>query len=67
MKTLNKLFEEVNLVKKYKVGKKKNVIASITKNKNKFDAFIDGDKLDTYSSIKEAEKSIDDIIKLLDK
>lgn len=59
--------EETKTVKQMKVGKSKNIVASIIKNKNKFDAIVDGDKLDTYTSVQEAEKAINDIIKLLGK
>lgn len=59
--------EEAKTVKQMKVGKSKNIAASIIKNKNKFDAIVDGDKLDTYTSVQEAEKAINDIIKLLGK
>ena len=67
MKTLKALIEETKTVKELKVGKSKNIVASIIKNKNKFDAIVDGDKLDTYASVQEAEKAINDIIKLLGK
>jgi hypothetical protein len=67
MKTLKSLIEETKTVKQMKVGKSKNIVASIIKNKNKYDAIVDGDKLDTYTSVQEAEKAINDIIKLLGK
>lgn len=67
MKTLKALMEEAKTVKQMKVGKSKNIAASIIKNKNKFDAIVDGDKLDTYATVQEAEKAINDIIKLLGK
>jgi hypothetical protein len=67
MKTLKSLIEETKTVKQLKVGKSKNIVASIVKNKNKYDAIVDGDKLDTYASVQDAEKAINDIIKLLGK
>jgi len=45
-----------------KLGKKKNVTAVIT---NKFNLYIDGTKLDKYSSQKEAEKAVKEFIKLM--
>ena len=45
-----------------KSGKKKNVTAVIT---NKFNLYIDGTKLDKYSSQKEAEKAVKEFIKLM--
>jgi hypothetical protein len=67
MKTLKELMMEAKTVKQLTVGKSKNITASIIKNKNKYDAIVDGDKLDTYTSVQEAEKAINDIIKLLGK
>jgi len=45
-----------------KLGKKKNVTAVIT---NKFNLYIDGTKLDKYSSLEKAEKAIKEFIKLM--
>ena len=67
MKTFKSLSEATNTVKKMKVGKKKNIDASIVKNKGKFDAVIDGDVLDTFNSSPDAEKAINDFMKLIGK
>ena len=45
-----------------KLGKKKNVTAVIT---NKFNLYIDGTKLDKYSSLEKAEKAVKEFIKLM--
>ena len=45
-----------------KLGKKKNVTAIIT---NKFNLYIDGTKLDKYSSLEKAEKALKEFIKLM--
>jgi uncharacterized protein YktB (UPF0637 family) len=45
-----------------KLGKKKNVSAVIT---DKFNLYIDGVKLDKYSSLKAAEKAVKEFIKLM--
>jgi 5'(3')-deoxyribonucleotidase len=45
-----------------KLGKKKNVTAIIT---NKFNLYIDGTKLDKYSSVQDAEKAVKEFIKLM--
>ena len=45
-----------------KLGKKKNVTAVIT---DKFNLYIDGVKLDKYSSLKAAEKAVKEFIKLM--
>ena len=45
-----------------KLGKKKNVTAIIT---NKFNLYIDGTKLDKYSSLEKAEKAVKEFIKLM--
>lgn len=53
----NLTLSESSVVKKFKVGKGK-FEALIKKNGKKFDAFIDGQKLDTFNDVKDAEKSI---------
>jgi 5'(3')-deoxyribonucleotidase len=45
-----------------KLGKKKNVTAVIT---SKFNLYIDGQKLDKYRSVKDAEKAVKEFIKLM--
>ncbi len=45
-----------------KLGKKKKTTAVIT---NKFNLYIDGIKLDKYSSLKAAEASLKDFINLM--
>ncbi len=46
-----------------KLGKKKNITAVIT---SKFNLYIDGDKLDKFKSVKEAEKALKEFIKVMD-
>lgn len=46
-----------------RLGKKKNITAVIT---SKFNLYIDGDKLDKYKSVKDAEKSLKDFLKVMD-
>jgi hypothetical protein len=46
-----------------KLGKKKNITAIIT---SKFNLYLDGDKLDKYKSVKEAEKALKEFIKVMD-
>lgn len=53
-------------VKKFKVGKEK-YDAVVAQKGNSFVAYIDGDKLDTFKSAKEAEKAINDFTKLMGK
>ena len=64
-KDLKKLFTEEKLVKKFKVLK--NSEAKITKDGNMFVAYIDNEVLDEFKSQKDAEKGIDDFIKLIGK
>jgi len=45
-----------------KLGKKKNVTVVIT---SKFNLYIDGQKLDKYRSVKDAEKAVKEFIKLM--
>jgi hypothetical protein len=53
-------------VKKLKVGKGK-YDAVVAKKGSSFVAYIDGDKLDTFKSAKDAEKAINDFTKLMEK
>ena len=46
-----------------RLGKKKNITAVIT---SKFNLYIDGDKLDKYKSVKDAEKALKDFLKVMD-
>lgn len=50
--------------KKYKVGKYK---AEIKQEGSKFVAYLDGEKLDKFNSMKDAQKGVKDFIDLLDK
>jgi 5'(3')-deoxyribonucleotidase len=45
-----------------KLGRKKKTTATIT---NKFNLYIDGIKMDTYKSMKDAERSLKDFINLM--
>jgi len=53
-------------IKTFKVGKEK-FNAVVSKKGNMFVGYIDGDKLDTFKSAKEAEKAINDFTKLMEK
>jgi hypothetical protein len=53
-------------VKKFKVGKEK-FDAVVTQKGNMFVAYLDGDKLDTFKSAKDAEKAVNDFTKLMGK
>jgi hypothetical protein len=53
-------------VKKFKVGKEK-FDAVITQKGNMFVAYLDGDKLDTFKTAKDAEKAVNDFTKLMGK
>jgi hypothetical protein len=46
-----------------KLGKKKKITAIIT---SKFNLYLDGDKLDKYKSVKDAEKALKEFIKVMD-
>lgn len=63
-KEFREALSESTQVKSYKVDKYKAVIK---KEGNKFVAYLDGDKFDTFNSVREAQKSIKDFIELLDK
>jgi len=53
-------------VKAYRGGKRKKLDVVIAKKGNKFSAYIDGEKLDdNYKNAKDAEKSVNDFIKLM--
>lgn len=51
-----------SVVKTYRIGKYK---ASVNKDGSKFVAYLDGDKFDTFNSVKEAEKAMKDFVDLL--
>ena len=52
-------------VKAYRGGKRKKLDVVIAKKGNKFSAYIDGERLDdNYKNAKDAEKSVNDFIKL---
>jgi hypothetical protein len=59
------LFQE-QTVKKYKTGKGNKIDVEIKKVGNKFEAHIDGERLDSFSNQKAAEKGVEDFIKLMD-
>ena len=65
MKTFKQLMTEAKVVKRMRVGKEK-LKAEIQKTSKGFDAVIDGTKLDTFKSDKEAEQGIKDYAKLMD-
>jgi|TARA_B100001094_G_scaffold80988_1_gene77198 hypothetical protein len=53
-------------VKAYRGGKRKKLDVVIAKKGNKFSAYIDGERLDdNYKNAKDAEKSVNDFIKLM--
>ena len=54
-------------VEKMKVGKgRKKYPAEIKKEGSKYVAYVDGDKLDTFRSEKDAKKGIEDFVELMD-
>lgn len=53
---------ESSVVKSYKI---KTYKAEIKKDGNKFIAHLDGDKLDVFKSVKDAEKALKDFVDLL--
>jgi len=77
MKTFNQLRQNLEeglklssgekQVKAFKVGTKKKYDAVITKNGQMFSAYLDGDHLENFSSIKDAEKGIKRFIELAGK
>jgi len=58
------LTEAVAENKSYKIGKYK---AEIKKQGNKFVAFLDGEKFDSFKSMRDAEKALKDFVDLLGK
>lgn len=58
------LFQE-QTVKKYKAGKGNKLDVEIKKVSKGFEAHIDGEKLDTFKSQKEAEQGVKDFIELM--
>ena len=55
------------VIKTFKVCKDKKYEAVITQKSSSFTGYIDGDKLDTFKSAKDAEKAINDFTKLMGK
>jgi len=53
------------VVKSFKVGKKKKYEAVITKKGNFHCVYVDGDKLDEFKSIKDAEKAAKEFTDLM--
>lgn len=53
-------------VKTFKTGKGKRLEAEIKKSGDRYEAFVDGEKLDSFKSQKEAEKGIEDFVKVMD-
>tara|TARA_B100000287_G_scaffold427468_1_gene477157 strand:+ start:6057 stop:6293 length:237 start_codon:yes stop_codon:yes gene_type:complete len=53
------------VVKTFKVGKKKKYEAVITKKGNYHCVYVDGDKLDEFKSIKDAEKAAKEFTDLM--
>jgi len=62
-----KVKADEKLVKKFKVGSKKKYEAVITKRKNFFCVYIDGDKLDEFKTSKEAERAAKEFTDLMGK
>jgi hypothetical protein len=48
-----------------RLGKKKDVKAVITGKANKFILYVDETKLDTFKSVKEAEKGLQEFLKVM--
>ena len=48
-----------------RLGKDKDVTAVITASKNKFNLYVDSQKLDTFKSLKDAEKGLKDFLKVM--
>lgn len=71
MKTFKQLREsysnllDESTVKTFKVGKGNKYTAVIKKEGSRFVAYIDGDKLDSFKSEKEAEKAAKDFTDLM--
>ena len=72
MLTFVELREKVKLaggekqVKAFKAGKKKKTDIIITQKGGKFAVYVNGDKLDdSFKDAKEAEKNVNDFIKLM--
>lgn len=66
MKTFATFMTEakLNVVEKYKVGK---TDVEIHSNKGKFIAHLDGEKLDTFKTLEDAESGVKEFFKLLGK
>jgi hypothetical protein len=69
LQELNKSFKTPKgetLITSFDVGKKPNTVdAHVTKKGNIFTAYLDGDKLDTYTSEKAAVKALKDFSNLV--
>ena len=72
MLTFVELREKVKLaggekqLKAFKAGKKKKIDVAITQKGGKFAVYVNGDKLDdSFKNAKEAEKNVNDFIKLM--
>lgn len=59
------LFQE-QTVKKYKTGKGNKINVEIKKSGNRFEAHIDGERLDSFKTQKEAEQGVKDFVELMD-
>lgn len=67
--TISEAASQINekTVEKMKVGKgSKKYPAEIKKEGSKYVAYVDGDKLDTFRSEKDAKKGIEDFVELMD-
>ena len=59
------LFQE-QTVKKYKTGKGNKIDVEIKKSGNRFEAQVDGERLDSFKTQKEAEQGVKDFVELMD-
>lgn len=59
------LFQE-QTVKKYKAGKGNKIEVEIKKSGNRFEAHVDGERLDSFKTQKEAEQGVKDFVELMD-
>jgi hypothetical protein len=59
------LFQE-QTVKKYKTGKGNKIDVEIKKVGGRFEAHVDGERLDSFKSQKEAEQGVKDFVQLMD-
>lgn len=57
---------EASVLKSFKIGKGRSAQdVEIKKEGSKVVAYVDGDKLDTFRNLKDAEKAIDELAKLM--